>query len=83
MRQPYFELDEEEQSLPNATMFTTMTRCSSGTSVKFAACTQGHTIQFLVKAVLYVLSSLSFGLVPSMIAMELKKQNRFVDANTV
>lgn len=47
------------------------------------ACTNGHTIQFLLNAFQYVLSSLSLGLEPSMIAMDDRKTKRFVDAKTI
>lgn len=68
--------------LPKETTFTTRTRCSNGTNLKFTACTAGQTIQFFANAVEYVLSNFSLGLEPSMMAMLLKNTNKFVDANT-
>lgn len=69
--------------LPRETTLTTNTLCSSGTNLKLIACTHGQTIQFFCSAVGYVLSSLSLGLVPSIIAILLRKTKRFVDAKTV
>lgn len=51
--------------------------------MKLMACTAGQSIQFFCSAGQYALSSLSLGLVPSMIAMLLRKQNRLVEAKTV
>lgn len=62
---------------------TTKTRWWSGTSLKLIACTNGQTIQFFCSAFAYVLSSLSFGLVPSIIAMLLRKTKRLVLAKIV
>lgn len=67
---------------PNETTFTTKTRCSKGTNLKFTACTAGQTIQFFVNAFVYVLSIFSLGLDPSMMAMLFKNTNRLVGANT-
>lgn len=72
----------ESHNIPNDTTLTTKTLCSSGTNLKLIACTHGQTIQFFCSAVVYVLANLSFGLVPSMMAMLLRKTKRFVDAKT-
>jgi hypothetical protein len=50
---------------------------------KLISCTKGHTIQFFVRAVVYVFSNFSEGLEPSIIAMELKNMKRFVGAKRV
>lgn len=47
----HLELNESKLS-PKETTFTTRTLCCNGTNLKFTACTAGHNIQFLVKAVL-------------------------------
>ena len=57
---------------------TTNTLNSNGTYAKLTNCTPGQTCQFFFKAVVYVDFSFSRGEEPSMIAMEERKQKRFV-----
>ena len=75
--------DKKEKDSPKLTTFTTKTRCSNGTNRKFTACTAGHTIQFFFSASQYVPRSFSPGSLPSISAMEDKKQKRLVEAKTV
>ena len=60
-----------------------MILCSRGTNRKLTSCTNGHTIQFLVRAVVYDVSNFSGKLEPSITDMELKNTKRLVGAKSV
>lgn len=64
-------------------MLTSKTRWCSGTNLKLISWIAGQTIQLDFKAFQYVLSILSLGDVPSMIAIEERKTPRLVEAKSV
>lgn len=66
--------------LPKATTLTTKTLCSSGTILKFTACTHGHSKKLFVMPGTQAFLSLSVGLLPSKYAMLDKKHVMFMGA---
>ena len=73
----------KKQFQPRLMMFTTRTRCSSGTTEKLATWTAGHTMQFALYPGSQHFFSFSTGSVPSMMAMDDRNMNMFVGAKMV